>query len=186
MLRSGSSGIVVGGPEHKSKKSDPWANTKSDLFDTDAGWRLSVELSVEGVLPTAYDLIWFTGAFGFSGWIPICIPPAAFQLKWTGGENFPGFFFAFGALRVFGSHGNEFFGNVSVCTFKFVNRHVHPPVMVINPSIWYWSLSLRIHIFCWKFIHFILFVKENQVMNFVSIGKSAILKYCLTGLPLAI
>jgi len=104
--------------------------------------------AIEYVLPTVYGLVWFAGTFGLCGWIPVCIPPAAFELKWAGGENFPGFSFTFGTLRVFGSHGNEFFGNVSVCTFKFINRHVHPPEMANNPSIWDQLLGLWIFILC--------------------------------------
>ena len=133
---------VRGGvPKPKDKKSHPWAGTKSDMFDIDEGCRLSVELS-QAFFSTVYGLLWFFRAFWLCGWIPVCVPPAAFQLKWAGGKNFPGFFFAFGALSVFGSHGNEVFSNVSVFTFKFIDRHVHPPEMANNPSIWYQILGL--------------------------------------------
>ena len=142
--------------------------------------------AIESVFPTAHGLLWFIIAFGLCGWVPVCVPPAAIQLKWAGGEKLPGLFCALGALSGFGSHGNEFFGYVSFCTVKFINRHVHPPVMAINPRIWYRILSLWILIFWCKCIHSILFVKENQVLIFAKIGKFAILKYCLTGLPPAI
>ena len=41
--------------------------------------------------------------------------------------------------------------------------------MAINPGIWYSFLDPLILFFWCKFIHFILFVKKNQVMNLVSI-----------------
>ena len=118
---------------------------------------------IESAFSTAYGIVLFFSAFRFCGWISICVPPATFQFKWAGGENFPGFLFAFGALSAFCSHGNEFLGNVSVCTFKFIKRHIHPPEMAINPCILYWIPV--IFIFWWNIIHFILFVKKNQVMN---------------------
>ena len=37
--------------------------------------------------------------------------------------------------------------------------------MAINPCILYWILGCWIFIFWRKLIHFILFVKKNQVMN---------------------
>ena len=67
-------------------------------------------------------------------------------------------------MRVFCSHGNEFFANVSVGTFKFINRHVHPPEMAINPGILLWIIGHWVFILWGKLIHSILFVKENQVM----------------------
>jgi len=95
-------------------------------------WRISfICCPNESVFATVYGLFWLIRAFRLCGGIPVCIPPAAFQLKWAGGENFPGFFFALGALNDFGSHGNEVFGNVSVFAFKFINRHVHPPAVLL-------------------------------------------------------
>ena len=121
--------------------------------------------AIESVYEVVDSLYWFWATFGFCGWIPVCIPSAAFQLKCAGRKDLLGYFFAFGAPSIFCSHGNEFFGNVSLGAFKFVNRHVHPPVMVIKPDIWYRSLNFKVLNFWQNNIHFNLFVKKNQVAS---------------------
>ena len=127
-----------------------------DVFRCDA---------IESVCEIVDDLIWFFADFGLCGWIPVCVPAAAFQLKCAGRKNLPGYFFAFGAPCSFGSHGYELFCNVSLGAFKFIDRHVHPPVMFINPYIWYRILDFWVFIIRWDSIHFNLFVKKNQVTS---------------------
>ena len=133
MICSGSSGWVRGyASETRLYQKNIRPVSEHEVGSVCCWWRLSyVCWTLECVFSTVYGLHWFIRAFGLCGWIAVCVPTAAFQLKWAGGENFPGFFFANSALSMFGSHGNEVFGNVSVLTFKFINRHVHPPVVLL-------------------------------------------------------
>ena len=137
LLFSHSSGFEMRAPSRFIPKRNPtrertryriWLIILRDVFSCCA---------IESVYEIVNGLIWFFAAFGLCGWIPVCVPPAAFQLKGAGRKNLPGYFFAFGAPSIFGSHGNELFRDMSLGAFKFINRHVHPPVMVINPDIWY-------------------------------------------------
>jgi hypothetical protein len=85
---------------------------------------------------------------------------------------------------------------VSVCAFKFIKRHVHPPVLAIHPSIWYWILSLWILTFQMQTYSFYPFCQgkssyefRRQPITYIisrNCGMAAKLKYCLTGLSMAI
>ena len=63
--------------------------------------------------------------------VSVCVPTAAFQCKSTGGNDFFGFFPAFGAGNCFGAHFDKFFGHRTVLAFELVHWHVFHPNMLI-------------------------------------------------------
>ena len=63
--------------------------------------------------------------------VSVCVPTAAFQCKSTGGNDFFGFFPAFGTGNCFGAHFDKFFGHRTVLAFELVHWHVFHPNMLI-------------------------------------------------------